>query len=1115
LPVHSLKKDAASAGAKQPVETSAAPRDAQDELIRFTCNGCGKRYKVGRAKIPPAFKTVKCKACGYKIQLPQTAVAKATKSQEQTVAHDERAGRPQADDPVKPVSPKVSRSGKKKWPAVLAVCMLMVLALGTAIHLNYIQSDWLKSIQPDWLQGWWPRAVKEKADAIQLSDREPFLVLNLSAPLILHAFENRLDPAKKTAQLQQMMSLIKLIDLKRLNLYLYLEPNNQVLPVLIATGTNRQQLEKLLGQREPFTKYFVRQSGGRYRLKTEAIRNGETYRLPGEPYDVNIAERSASLAPASWTRAMRENPQQLGATFVAQFAKATGNSEDLAAVAIRLPDDLTQGWEKKIQHHPAVRSSPQVAEVAGMGAAILSQLTGSLESVDVLAVRFRFTGQNGRTLNYAQKFKPGADGESIYRRLADANSAANKVDGIIGNLIQLFQDQRYQHRLEFRDQRLMLELTWLKKEDEALLSALASATIGQLFAGAVDLSPSLGDVEARYTTEPSIVTTVDVDLLKVNVPQMIKDNLFPGQYWDMGDEPRMTLDLDTLVLPNAALSELRYEVKAVQSPAGKDVSRRDEKKFEHRIQPGGLYPGNISINVKKGTPPEDLDRARIFFKLALPVALEIVEFSAEDEMGTVKDAGGVRVTLSRLEKDVAKLSSSGGKSMHLIAYDKTGGALASRESVNTATSAATRFEGLIDALKVVIVREILEYAFEVEADLNRGKPLVLSKGPEIPARMRYNHHPVINYADFSPDNLKNLNVVWREGHDRAWNDSLSIELPRHSFSGHADWEVHFFGRNKPTLLAGNSAQDSTSVSFTVDKDKLKQANAAFGKVRLNLHTNISRLVFVKEDGRPPASQSLPSGGTVSVAFDKNEITFDAGNADVIQTVAYDFRGKRLKQDQYSRSRGGKRSIYFWGVPVKFQIDVSTKTIERLIPFDIERRPVDRTAYSAFKLAIENQRHVVAAIKSIDRSRRKYRSYYGDDLAGLYYLHHGEQNKPLALISREIAHSDPAGQKRFGYDLKPYKGYYFTVLSGVETNGIQKDYHRRAKKSRFSWQNGTFTTTALTRHPDLVAIPADASQPTFFLQWGQVFMKPLNGKKLEYLPDGYYNKGWVEAKYIDG
>ncbi len=121
---------------------------------------------------------------------------------------------------------------------------------------------------------------------------------------------------------------------------------------------------------------------------------------------------------------------------------------------------------------------------------------------------------------------------------------------------------------------------------------------------------------------------------------------------------------------------------------------------------------------------------------------------------------------------------------------------------------------------------------------------------------------------------------------------------------------------------------------------------------------------------------------------------------------------------------------------------------------------------------------------------------------------------MKLIGPEIAHSDPAGQKRFGYKVKPYKGYFFTVLFGVETNGVKNGYKRRSKKSNFSWQNGTIITAALTRHPDLVAVPVDQNQPTFFLQWGQVFMKPLNGERLEYLPDGYYNKGWEEAKFID-
>ena len=54
---------------------------------------------------------------------------------------------------------------------------------------------------------------------------------------------------------------------------------------------------------------------------------------------------------------------------------------------------------------------------------------------------------------------------------------------------------------------------------------------------------------------------------------------------------------------------------------------------------------------------------------------------------------------------------------------------------------------------------------------------------------------------------------------------------------------------------------------------------------------------------------------------------------------------------------------------------------------------------------------------------------------------------------------------------------------------------------------------LLHDPDLVAIPQDETQPTFFIQFNQVFMKQLNGSKLTYLPEDYYNQGWVEAKFL--
>jgi predicted Zn finger-like uncharacterized protein len=1084
-PVHSLKKQG---------------------LILFKCAGCQKIYKIDRNKIPPNIVAAKCKACGAKILLLHDDAIKTADGSILPDTHQENIPAKKPDLVSEETPRPVSRPGKKKWLFAAAACVLLAGILGVLAHLNIIKMDRLNQYIPG--------LAKKAAESPQLLDNEPFLVLNLNVPLILGALENRLEPDKKTARQQIIMSMIKSMELSQLELYLYAAPNSQVMPVILAHGSDRQQLETIFNSQKSFQEYFTRESSGTYRLKKEAVSDAEKYRLPREPYQLTLVDSGAVLAPVSLSAAIKESPRLLSNSTVAKFARTIGKRQDLAAIAIRVPENIIQGWEKKIQDHPAAQINPQTAMIAGMGTAIVSQLSGSLKPVDILALAFRFTGQNGRVLSYTQQFRPGVDGETIYRQLAAANAAGSKTNGIIKNLIDLFQDQRYQHTLDFKDNRLALEFSWSKKEDEVFFTALTAATIGQLFAGSMDLSPTPGEVATRYATEPYFVTSVDTDGLKTIIPQLIKDSLFPGQYWNREDKPRMTLDLDTIDFPNAALAEMTYEVKSIKSPDGREVLRDEENKYKSRIQPGSLFPGNISLNVKEGTPPDDLARASIYFHLTVPVGLEVLEFTAGDQPGSVKEAAGIRVTLGRLEKDVAQVSSSGGKSMRLVAYDQTGKALASRESMSTPSSISTRFEGIINSLKVVVTRKIIEYPFETEVDLNQGKALVLSREPEVPTRMRFNLHPIQTYVNFTPNDLKNLTVAWTEGLEGSWNDSLSIKLPRGPSSGHAAWEVHFFGHDKPRLLKGGSVRNTKDFSFTLDMGKLKQASAAFGKVQLNLHTEISRLVFALKDNIQPAPQVLPSGDTVSVEFNKNEITYSAANADVIQTVAYDVRGKRIKQDHFTRNNGGKQVIYFWGVPVKFEMDVTTKVLEELIPFDIRQRPLDEKAYQAFKLTIKNQGDVVKTIKTIDRDRRKDRSYYGDDLAGLYYLYHSKQDKPLNLISPEIAHSDPAGQERFGYKVRPYRGYYFTVLSGVETNGVKKDYTRRSKKSRFSWQKGTITTTSLTRHPALVAIPADQSQPTFFLQWGQVFMKSLNGEKLQYLPDGYYNKGWVEARYID-
>jgi len=1105
-PVHPLIKESPALAPEKPAAKPEKPPAPRNAIISFRCSSCGKKYKIDRHKVPPNVLALKCKACGFRVEMPREKAVKTPDGPIPPVAQHAQSSFAKPDRVSQEMPLPAARPRKKKWRYAAAACVLLAGILGALIHFNVVRVDELRQYLPG--------SGEKTAESAQLLDKQPFLVLNLNVPLILAALENRLSPDKKTARVQMMMSLMKSMQLGQLDLFLYAAANGRLLPVVLAHGSNRQQLENIINSQKLFKEYFTGGSGGTYRLKKDVINHAAKYQLPREPYQLTVIDTGAVLAPVPFCAAMKKNPHLLSNSTVATFVQTIGKRLDLAAIAIRVPDDIAQGWEKKIQDHPAVQINSQITMIAGMGSAIISQISGSLSPVEVLALGFRFSGQKGRALSYAQQFRPGVDGKKIYRQLAAADPAAAEINSIIRKLVELFQDQRYQHTLDFKDNRLALEFSWSESEDEAFLTALTAATIGQLFAGRMDLSPTPGKVATRYASEPNFISAVDTGRLQTTIPQQVKDSLFPSQYWSREDKPQMTLNLDTIDLPNAALAEMTYTVKSIKSPDGRDVLRAEENKSDPRIQPGSLYPGSVTLNVKPGTPPEDLATAAIYFELTVPVALEVFEFAATDQPGSVKEAAGIRVTLGRLEKDVAQVSSSGGKSMRLIAYDQTGRALASRESMSTPSSISTRFEGIISNLKVVVTRKTFDASFEIEADLNQGKALALAREPEVPVRRRYNLHPIPTYLNFTADDLQNLSVVWTEAKDGAWNDSLSIKLPQGPFSGHAVWEVHFFGPDKPQLFNGSSAQGAQDFSFTLDKGKLKQASAAFGKVQLSLHTDISRLVFAPVKGNQPAPQILASGDAVAVEFNKNEITYSAGQADVIQTIAYDGRGKRLKQDQYTRNKGGQRAIYFWGVPAKFEMDVTAKTLEKLIPFEIRQRPLDEKAYQAFKLAIKNQQEVVRTISAIDRARRKDRSYYGDDLAGLHYLYQGRQNQPLNLISQEIAHSDPAGQERFGYQVRPYKGYYFTVLSGVESNGVKKDYDRRLKPSRFSWQKGTITTTTLTRHPDLVAIPADNSQPTFFLQWGQIFMKSLGGEKLAYLPEGYYNKGWVEARFIE-
>jgi hypothetical protein len=250
-------------------------------------------------------------------------------------------------------------------------------------------------------------------------------------------------------------------------------------------------------------------------------------------------------------------------------------------------------------------------------------------------------------------------------------------------------------------------------------------------------------------------------------------------------------------LPNAELAELTYDILRVETPDGQNVLRRQEDPFKYKINPGSANPGHITLNIQKGTPPEKLKSAKIRFNLFLPSVLEQLEFKAGDAAGSLKRANGVQVRLGRLEKDVAKVEYRGGREVKLVAYDGTGRALASRESMSSSASISARFQGVIAKLNVIVVKERFDYPFEIDIALNGGKALELSHKPETPERVRYESNPVKDCVTYTKNEIP-LQAGKEDIIQTMAYDDLGRRLTKDHYTRHQDGNLILYFWGMPT-----------------------------------------------------------------------------------------------------------------------------------------------------------------------------------------------------------------------------------------------------------------------------------------------------------------------------
>ena len=728
----SLKpKSAAPSPDPVPAKTAGQNTDTRE----ITCLYCGKKYSIKADKIPPGVTTTKCKACGRNLSLKPVAgltsafkdeiFKKVTPLKSPTVSKDQNIPQIPIIQNIEPAAPPLWR---KPW-ALAAAASLVLLCIGIYYAGSSITQVAKGNLSAEKFAKKEREVPAQKSHSEALDAPEPFLAFKVDVPLLLETIDQNIPEDQKNFKYKMTARIFKSFGLSKVQLYLYPHPEHTFLPVILAESDNGQSLEKQLKSQGNYAQFLQRLSDGSYAIKKEALPEAKQNNFPIDLYRLQFIDNTTVFAPQHLSRIFKEGEDSVRQSQVARMMASMAGSRDLVLMSLKIPENFSQDWQKKIQSSPALQQNAQAAMIAAMGGGVLAQLSDSLKSVESLAVGFRLDDTNGRQLSYAQQFRKGVNGRKIYQQLESGNRKDLNVDGIVSKLIEMIDDPLYHHNVLYKNDRLTLELSWEKQHDNVFLTALSEATVGQMFAQSMDLTPSNGPITVQYTEPPRLSANIDVNNLKQMIPAAVQQSLFPGNYWGFGDQPRMTLDLGTIDVPNAPLAQLTYEVLEVLATDGTSVMRTEENQVQHKINPGSASPGTIDINVKKGTPEEMLGTAKIRFQISLPARFRKIEFASPNSPGTRRESEGVWVSLDRLEKDVAKITYRGGSSAQLFAFDKTGRSLASRESMSSSASVATRFQGEISKVLVVVVQEMLDYPFEVNVDLNGSKELRLSHQP--------------------------------------------------------------------------------------------------------------------------------------------------------------------------------------------------------------------------------------------------------------------------------------------------------------------------------------------------------------------------------------------------
>jgi predicted Zn finger-like uncharacterized protein len=453
----------------------STPKTATQYLL-IRCPDCGTNYRLSAERLTEKTSGLRCRNCGRVISLHRHAPSRSLK------VRVIRTDQPESESPAtrQPVFHTYSarpNSGKRKLVLLAAASAGLIVLVFTGLFLGYPLL--FHSRPPD---GSIPETPVQQAPALTNLEKQPLVVLEADLPALRRELQSRRSLITDDPQWRFASAVLDSAGLLRAKLFLFPDPESQLLPVLVLQGKNAADLKEGFLRSNPLEGILLPAEGAAYRFSPHAVKIASAKGFSAESYRVWFHSEWVVFAPLNQSQLWKDGKKRWQSFAVARFSETLENPIRLAGLAIRFPKDLPAGWTHWLIPDSINRNDPIASQRIEAVANFLVLLERSIQQIDTMAGVFRFAGERGRSLEYAQQFRQGIDGNQVFARLQSGKNHPDRPS--IGAICsQLLHHDRLTTMVELRDNRLTVHLQWLGEDDQALLKSVLDAVFGPTHSG--------------------------------------------------------------------------------------------------------------------------------------------------------------------------------------------------------------------------------------------------------------------------------------------------------------------------------------------------------------------------------------------------------------------------------------------------------------------------------------------------------------------------------------------------------------------------------------------------------------------------------------------------------